>query len=125
MCSLRLKKVQETWSAIYNEVMDEHDFLLDEEDECFSELIDDAMRLCEHIAGLMSSEHTLGIWTSDNAAYDLFMQSFGVREGETAVLEYMELLRIVRDQCPPVLTLALQILFNNGIEEYSIDHKGL
>ena len=125
LCSLRLKKVQETWSAIYNEVMDEHDFLLEEEDECLSELIDDALRLCEHIAGLRSSEHTIGIWTSDNAAYDLFMKSFGVREGETAVLQYMELLHIERDQCAPVLTLALQILFNNRIEEYSTDHNGL
>ena len=80
--------------------------------------MDGACKIFEDIGRLLvSSEQTPGIWSNGLAIYELFLSSFGKREGPAAVLEFLKILRIEPhgDQ-GGILTLALAMLVNRMVK---------
>jgi hypothetical protein len=119
LCSLRLQKLQKQWSSICSAVYVEFDAIQAEEDECFSDLVDDAINLCENIERILNADETSGMWSNGLAVQGLYMNSFGKREGLTSVLDFLGILRIEPSiERRSVFTLALKMLFNNRTEDH-------
>ena len=78
----------------------------------------DAVDLVEYIGALVCSKHTSGMWSNGLAVYDFYMESFGVSEGEDAVLEFLQHLDIVPDGAKQtILGLAFKMLVNNAVPD--------
>ena len=113
LCSLRLTKMQQQWESMVAAAHFEHAASQTDSDEVFSAYLHDAIELCEDIGGLMNSQHSHGIYTCGLAAEEVYMHSFGYREGYDAVVEHMLCLGIAQGATGPVLSLALHMLLNN------------
>ena len=91
------------------------------EEECHSDIIEDASQLCEDIAVLMHSPHTEGLWSNGLAAFQHYMGTFGRREGKAAVLEFLSMLRIdFNDTRKSIIDLALCMLLNNRMHGHNL-----
>jgi len=66
-------------------VHDEFDVLQAGEVEFSLDLVDDAVTLCENIRKLRDSNHTSDMWSNGKAVQEVYMKSFGQREGLTSV----------------------------------------
>jgi hypothetical protein len=126
LCNLRLQKVQKQWSAIASSVMVEDDWLQQCEEEYASDLVDDVIHLCENIGDLMQSDHAEGIWSNGHAVIEHYMATFGNREGEQAVHDFLCTLHIdPTNERKSALSLALCMVMNNKIEKYKHMCNGL
>lgn len=117
LCGLRLRKLEESWRAIVDEAVKQNEELCGlshQDEEYYSDFVDDCIALCSDIDQLSRSQHTVGIYACGLSVMERFEHTITKREGIQATLDYMKYLGIESDgmKCG-VLTLALKMLLNN------------
>ena len=118
LCLLRLEKVVQVWHKMLAKVQLEIEIDDALGNDSFSLLLEEVSELFANLTFLAKSEHSDGTWANGIAVHQLFMQRFGICEGEDAVVEYMNCLGLkVSEKRMSVLQLGLTIMVGNRCDE--------